>query len=191
MFDEKKIDTYRSISAPTSLRKRVLSSIDAQPTRQNFTILLRRTFCFATCFVLVIVLSVFSTENFHDTSVWVADNIISPKTSIEIYPEYEITTLRIQQTEQDITPSVAFSIMLNLPAKTQISVSSGEMQLTTNDAVSFGTTFTTKDDIVIVWHVNPNDSDNAFVMILKSLFKSEQFVLNYDETTDIWTFSRE
>ena len=191
MFDKKEIEFYRSISAPENLRERVLSSWEEkQPVSLIFPHMFPMAWSVAACLVLVIVLFVFQTKNLGEVSIWVSGNAILPESSTSVYPEHGVTTLRHSETEETISPSIAFPMKFMLPEETEISVSSGEMEMTIHDTVSFGTILTAHNEILIIWHINPTDAEHTFVMNLQGDSKSETLTLVYDETTDIWTISR-
>lgn len=192
MFDEKETRAYRSISAPADLRERVLSSnAGALSARRNFSGMLRMASSAAACLVLVIVLSVFTVGNFGDVSVSVSGETLLPESSASVYPEHGVAPLRAQPTEKSMDPSVSFPIALTFSEKTEISVSEGEMKMTTDGEVSFGTVLTADGYTLIEWYINPDDTENAFVMTLRGALKSETLTLAYDGTADIWTVLRE
>ena len=99
-------------------------------------------------------------------------------------------SLSAQPTGKSITPSVSFPIALALSEKTEITVSGGEMKMTADGAVSFGTALAADGQVTIDWYINPDDTENAFVMTLRGALKSETLILAYNEMTDRWTFSR-
>lgn len=190
MFDEKEIKAYREISAPANLRERVLSSpADIPLARRNFSGMLRMVSSAAACLVLVIVLSVFAVGNFGDVSVSISGENLLPESSAPVYPEHGVAPLSAQPKGKSITPSVSFPIALSLSGKTEISVSDGELK-SEDGAVSFGTVLTADDDILIHWFINPDDTENAFVMTLRGALKSETLTLSYNESTDTWTLMR-
>ena len=191
MFDEKEIEAYRSISAPADLRERVLSSCAERPQeRRSFSAMVRMTASAAACLLLVVVLSVFTVGNFGGVSVSVSGESLLPEGSASVYPEHGVAPLSAQPTGKSITPSVSFPIALALSEKTDISVSGGEMKMTTDGAVSFGTALAADGQVLIDWYINPDDTENAFVMTLRGALKSETLTLAYNEMTDRWTISR-
>ncbi|MBQ8497145.1 MAG: hypothetical protein IJ489_06820 [Clostridia bacterium] len=192
MFDEKEIEAYRKISAPDGLRERVLSSCAEYPkARRNLPAMLRTISSAAACLALVVVLSVFTMGRFGDASVSVSGDAILPESSVSVYPEHGVAPLSAQPTGKSI-PAVSFPIALSLSEKTKITVSAGEMQMTddTDESVSFGSALTADGEILIHWYVNPNDTENAFVMTLRGALKSETLTLAYNEINDTWTISR-
>ncbi len=194
MFDEKEIEAYRSISAPSDLRERVLSSYVAEkPVKRNFSGTIRMVSNLAACLILVIALSVFAVGNFGDVSVSVSGQEILPDSAVSIHAEEIVAPLSVQQTEKSVTPSVAFPILLNLSEKTEISVSDGELQ-TTNDAdgsMTSCTALTADGETLIYWSIDPGAQEKAFVLTLRSALKSETIILSYDEIGNVWTISRE
>ena len=191
MFDEKEIRAYRSVSAPADLRERVLSSCAERPReRRSFSAMIRATAGAAACLLLVVVLSVFTMGNFGDVSVSVSGETLLPEGSASVHPEHGVAPLSAQPTGKSITPSVSFPIALALSEKTEITVSGGEMKMTADGAVSFGTALAADGQVLIDWYINPDDTENAFVMTLRGALKSETLTLAYDKTTDTWTFLR-
>lgn len=189
MFNQKEIDTYQSISAPDSLRTKVLSLTGTQSKKNDFSLGFRVPWSFATCLVLVIAVCI--TANLRDTSIVISGTPIVAKHTILIEPEYDVVPIRMQHSKEELTESVAFSIQLDFPTETTISVSSGEMQILLTDPVSSSTTLTVNNKTTVIWYVTPNDSDIAFVMTLTSDSKSETLTLDYDKNTQSWTISRQ
>ena len=189
MFDKKQIEAYRNISAPESLRDRVMAADTGRETSEKRSLAgtIRILGTLAACLVLVAVFSVFAVGNFGDLSVSVDGKALS-------YTEmtfYETQSYAMQIARMPVSTEIPLSFAID--RETTFSVSAGIIEMMdagTEETIASGTSLAASDDVRILWSVEANEDNCVFDMTVESGRKTETIRLTYKADERVWTICR-
>lgn len=198
MFDKKEIEAYRSISAPDTLRDRILNEYESETKSPKYTFagVAKMLGSLAACFVLAVVFSVLAVGNFGSASVSYNGEALSENEIVLADENAGISPLFARMISQTEVP-----LLFTLNDKTEFSVSDGVMQMMdpdTEELLDFGYKLTAEKaekNVLIRWSVcaEPDlapEKAIAFEMAVRSGKKSYVIVLSFDADARVWTIAK-
>ena len=188
MFNQKEIQAYRAISAPSDLRDKVLSSCAEQPLRKKDSrFYMKWVSSIAACFALVAVLSVFAAGEYGHVSVSLSGGELVKERAVVYVPEDGVQPLSMQR---ELAETV---IPISLDGHAEISVSDGIMNVIrsdTNEILYTGTEYSMDGKTLVHWTVCADDTARVYEMTVRGIFDTEKIILAYDESDNVWTATR-
>ncbi len=188
MFDQKEIEAYRKITAPDTLRDKVMSSCaDTAPRKNAPLFYMKRISAIAACFVLVAVLSVFAAQNFGGYSVAIASGELPRERSVAYDPASEPAPLAIAREADEAV------ITLSIDGRCELTVSDGTLYLAdeeNGELTDHGPRCEVGGETLVHWTVRADDKTQTFEMTVRGTFKTEKLILQWDEAGMTWTLTR-
>jgi hypothetical protein len=188
MFDQKEVAAYRSISAPDSLRDKVLSSCaNMAPKKRNPREYMRMVSSIAACFVLVAVLAVFGAQSYGHVSVSLSGEKLREDQSM-IYHSPISAQVASMYREREGT-----AVLFEFDGHAALSVSDGVMAIVdadTQDILYTGTEYAIDGKTLVNWTVHADDTAKTFEMTVRGAFKTEKIILTYDADENEWSVIR-
>lgn len=193
MFDSREIAAYQSISAPASLKEKVLSSCtEERSPRMDRNQMIRRVSSLAACFILVICFSVMTIGTLSSAGVSVSGRTLDAGDTQTVSDGIAPLSMKEARTLSYVDVPIAIDVKGN----TDITVSSGVLYVLDGEnkeisaTVLSGTVYRTDADTSLIWTVSAEAEKKDFTMTVESLFKKEIITLTYDENTGEWVISR-
>ncbi len=187
MFNKKKIEAYKSITAPDELRERVFSTAAKEISERKHSIQHRigSVAAMAAGLLLIVGLPVYMLRSNAKPGILLYGEPLSAD-SISILDESAVPASASTRS----TPAFSVSLELELKCKTEISVSEGIITVTdpeTCELLYTGTEFTAESDVFTVnWSTDIPDDSATYYMTLKDGINNSEVILNYD---GFWTIS--
>ena len=193
MFDSREIAAYQKISAPASLKEKVLSSCtEERSPKMDRNRVIRRVSSLAACFILVICFSVMAIGAFGSVDVSVSGRALDAGDARTV--SSGIAPLGMAGARA--LSYVDVPIAIDVKGNTDITVSGGMLYVLDGEnkeisaTVLSGTVYRTDADTSFIWTVGAEAEKKDFTMTVESLFKKEIITLTYDENTGEWGISR-
>lgn len=175
MFDKKAIDAYKAITAPDSLKQRILDLEDSKQITKTQPLIRKYKMAYALAGIFsVLLLNIFIIGSYNETSIMLDTN----KTTPNPISAYDSNPRIISESE---------SIVLPLKLKTHktavVKVSVG--YLLGNDGTSKEEKEVSKSN-EIIWIIDkPLDMSNAEISVTAN-GKDKIYVLSYEDTQNTW-----
>ena len=187
MFDEKEIAAYRSISAPSDLRDKVLSSCMAEtPKRNDLRRMTRMISSIAACLLLATVLTTYAFGSYGDLNVSVSDRILNEESSLTFTTQDKGIAVAMYR-EIPVT-----TIPLTFDGHATLRVSGGTMNVIEDGEILYtGTEYATDGKTLVHWTVSGDETSHPLKMTVSGRFRTETIILAYDETIEAWIVTRE
>ena len=190
MFDSKDIAAYQKISAPASLREKVISSCTEERNHSwTQSRVLRTVSSLAACFILVICFSVMAIGNLGSAGVSVSGKALDAG-------ETRTISGGIAPLSARTLSYVDVPIAIDVKGDTKITVSDGILYVLDGKkgeisaTVLSGPVYQIDADTSFVWTVGAEAEEKSFTMTVERLFSKEIITLTYDENTGEWGISR-
>ncbi len=188
MFDPKKISAYRSISAPDGLRDKVLSSCaNVTPQKKSPMSYMKWASSLAASLVLVVLLTVFAANEYGSFSVSTGGGELPRERSVAYVPDEASQGISL------LSESGEAVISLAIDGRVTLSVSEGTLYVVSPDGEEIlfeGTEYDAEGETSVHWSVPTDDTTKTFEMTARGAFKTEKFLLAFDESALTWTITR-
>ncbi|MBE6632067.1 MAG: hypothetical protein E7623_05130 [Ruminococcaceae bacterium] len=185
MFDQRQKDAYRSISAPPSLRAKVLYSARTEVKKNVFTSMtcIRKYAAIAACLIAVIVLGVYA-------SIPGAPSVSVD--GVQIGAEY----LAISNIDNEVSPVTyrsdePFDLELGVELKrnAEIEVSDGCFDIV-NKENGESVTEMAKGKYIIRWSINSIDTEKTYLLTVYEGKAEHVYELSFEYSANTWQIRR-
>ncbi|MBQ8187230.1 MAG: hypothetical protein IJ037_10235 [Clostridia bacterium] len=172
MFDNKQIEQFRQIKAPSELKSRVLAS---KPVRTTAPMVRYAALAASVVLILTVTLLLFP----RGTDIAVTTNgerITSSGIMLAENPAEPVSAYALAR-----TTSASLDVPLNFTAEGEcrITVSSGDLTVE-NESILPGETFTSDGEPDVIWHIANPDPETVYTLVLHTENGQTILVMKYD-----------
>ncbi len=193
MFDERKIEAYKSITAPDELRERVLNtaqtSADSSLRKRTITHKVCSAAAMAAGLMLVVGLPMYMLNKGSAPEVSFNGQLL---TADRISVSEINSGVSVASTRSCTTAEIPLE--LDIDRRTEISLSGGTMKISqpdTDTVLYSGADYSTDSDVNIQWRIDALESSQTYCMTLDDNKNTYEITLSYDEAAGEWNLSCE
>ena len=180
MFDERTVNAYRSVTAPSTLKEKVLARQESVKTvkyKKKTSHLVRQLSAAAACLVLIV-------------GVW---SVTREQGSLEsgIHATVLVEDAQEMIRTADAVP-VTVELKLDLTGEAELTCKAGELLVQGKDDISpvnRGSEWRTDGSAVVLWQVPALDTVQTYEMTVNGENETVSILLSYDAAENCWAVS--